>query len=54
MSESNQGLVRMKENRRSRRDDVTLGRNGVWARQRKWRKQPVIKVYNNVELTYYI
>ena len=54
MSASNRGLVRMKENRRSRRDDVTLWCNGVWVRQRKWRKQPVIKVYNNVELIYYI
>ena len=39
MSESNQGLVRMKESRQSRRDDVTLGCNGVWARQKKWRKR---------------
>ena len=51
MSESNEGLVRMNENKRSGRDDVTLGCNGVQERHRKLCKQPV---YNNVELIYLI
>ena len=36
MSDSNQDLVRMKENGRSRRDDVTLGCKGVCKRHRNW------------------
>ena len=47
MSESNNGRVRMKENGPPRRDSVTLG--CVWTAL-KLRKQPVINVYNNVEL----